>query len=243
MLRLTKISLAHRTVVLLLSLLTIGLGVYAAGALKQELIPSIDLPRGSVLTVYPGAAPDVVEAQVSKPIETAVKAVTGVTSVTSKSSSGVSQVTAQWDYGLAADDMANKIRSAIDSISATLPSNVDPNVHHRRHRRHSRRGPGALVQRQPHRPRPTRSPTSSRPALKSTPGVRDVAVSGQQKHEIVITYKQSQIQEYGVDPTMIGAALRGQLHRDPVRHDAHRHRQLRRPDRHHLLQRRGRSRG
>ena len=58
-LRLTKISLAHRTVVLLLSLLTIALGVYAAGALKQELIPSIDLPRGSVLTVFPGAAPDV----------------------------------------------------------------------------------------------------------------------------------------------------------------------------------------
>ena len=35
MVRLTKLSLAHRTVILLLSLLTIGLGVYAAGALKQ----------------------------------------------------------------------------------------------------------------------------------------------------------------------------------------------------------------
>ncbi len=43
------------------------------------------------------------------------------------------------------------------------------------------------------------------PALKSTPGVRDAAVSGEQKHEIVITYKQSQIQKYGVDPTLIGA--------------------------------------
>ena len=122
MVRLTKLSLASRTVVLLLSLLTIGLGVFAATALKQELIPSIDLPRGSVLTVFPGAAPDVVEAQVSKPIETAVKSVEGVTSVTSASSSGVSQVTAQWDYGLKADDMATKIRSAIDSVSSGLPA-------------------------------------------------------------------------------------------------------------------------
>ncbi|HEY3409650.1 MAG TPA: efflux RND transporter permease subunit [Propionicimonas sp.] len=204
MLRLTKISLAHRTVVLLLSLLTIGLGVYAAGALKQELIPSIDLPRGSVLTIFPGAAPDVVEAQVSKPIETAVKGVTGVTSVTSKSSSGVSQVTATWDYGLAADDMANKIRSAISSISSTLPPNVDPNV---------------LTGGTDDIPVVVLAISSNdnltdlsdkvtqvvAPALKSTPGVRDAAVSGQQKNEIVITYKQSQIQEYGVDPTLIGA--------------------------------------
>ncbi|HSK32463.1 MAG TPA: efflux RND transporter permease subunit [Propionicimonas sp.] len=204
MLRLTKISLAHRTVVLLLSLLTIGLGVYAAGALKQELIPSIDLPRGSVLTVFPGAAPDVVEAQVSKPIETAVKGVTGVTSVTSKSSSGVSQVTAQWDYGLAADDMANKIRSAISSISSTLPPNVDPNV---------------LTGGTDDIPVVVLAISSSdnltdlsnkvtevvAPALKSTPGVRDAAVSGEQMREIVITYKQSQIQKYGVDPTLIGA--------------------------------------
>ena len=69
MVRLSKFSLAQRSVVLLLSLLTIGLAVYAAGALKQELLPSIDLPRGSVLTIYPGASPEVVEAQVSKPIE------------------------------------------------------------------------------------------------------------------------------------------------------------------------------
>ncbi len=202
--RLTKISLAHRTVILLLTLLTIGLGVYAAGALKQELIPSIDLPRGSVLTVYPGAAPDVIEAQVSKPIETAVKGVVGVTSVTSKSSSGVSQVTAQWDYGLAADDMANKIRSAISSISSTLPPSVDPNV---------------ITGGTDDIPVVVLAISSSdnltdlsnkvtevvAPALKSTPGVRDAAVSGEQMREIVITYKQSQIQKYGVDPTLIGA--------------------------------------
>ncbi|HEY3546600.1 MAG TPA: efflux RND transporter permease subunit [Propionicimonas sp.] len=202
MLRLTKISLAHRTVVLLLSLLTIGLGVYAAGALKQELIPSIDLPRGSVLTIYPGAAPDVVEAQVSKPIETAVKTVTGVTSVTSKSSSGVSQVTATWDYGLVADDMANKIRSAIDSISATLPANVDPNV--------ITGGTDdipvvalAIYSNDDLTTLSNKVTDIVAPALKSTPGVRDAAISGQQKHEIVITYKQAEILDAGVDPTMI----------------------------------------
>ncbi len=202
MVRLTKISLAHRTVVLLLSLLTIALGVYAAGALKQELIPSIDLPRGSVLTVYPGAAPDVVEAQVSKPIETAVKAVPGVTSVTSKSSSGVSQVSAQWDYGLAADEMADKIRSAIDSISGTLPSTVDPNV--------LTGGTDdipvvvlALSSDDNLNDLSNKVTEIVAPALKSTDGVQDVAISGQEKHEIIVTYKQSEIEEYGIDPGSI----------------------------------------
>ena len=203
MVRLTKLSLAHRTVILLLSLLTIGLGVYAAGALKQELIPSIDIPRGSVLTVYPGAAPDVVEAQVTKPIETAVKGVQGVTSVTSKSSSGVSQVTAQWDYGLVADDMANKIRSAIDSISTSLPSNVDPTV--------LTGGTDdipvvviAISSNDSLTDLSNKVTELVAPTLKATDGVRDAAVSGQQKNEIVITYKRQQITKYGVDPTLIG---------------------------------------
>lgn len=202
MVRLTKLSLAHRTVVLLLSLLTIGLGVYAAGALKQELIPSIDVPRGSILSVYPGASPDVVEAQVSKPIESAVKAVEGVTSVTSKSSSGVSQVTAQWDYGLAADEMATKIRTAVDALSATLPSTVDPTVitggtddipvvvlalsSDLELSRLSEQVNDVVV-----------------PALKTVPGVRDVSVAGEETREVVITYSQAKAEKYGVDPTTI----------------------------------------
>jgi HAE1 family hydrophobic/amphiphilic exporter-1 len=201
--RLTKGSLTHRTVVLLLSLLTIALGVYAAGALKQELIPSIDVPRGSVLTIYAGASPDVVEAQLSKPIETAVKAVDGVTSVTSKSSSGVSQVTVQWDYGLGADDMADKLRSAIDSISTSLPSNVDPTV--------MTGGTDdipvvvlALSSNDDLTALSNKVTDVVAPALRTVAGVRDVSVAGQEQHEIVITYKQKQIEKYGIDPSVIG---------------------------------------
>ena len=201
-LRLTKLSLAHRTVVLLLSLLTIGLGVYSTGALKQELIPSIDVPRGSVVSVYSGAAPDVVEAQVSKPIESAVKSVDGVTNVTSTSSSGVSQVSVQWDYGLAADDMANKLRSAIDSIAASLPANVDPRV--------VTGGtddiPVALLALSSDEDLNTLSQKVTdtvAPELKALAGVRDVAVSGKEEHEVVITYQQAKLEQYGVDPATI----------------------------------------
>ena len=200
--RLTKGSLAQRSVVLLLSLLIIGLGVYAAGALKQELIPSIDLPRGSILTIYAGASPEVVEAQVTKPIESAVKAVNGVTSVTSKSSSGVSQVTVQWDYGLKPDDMANKLRSAIDSISATLPTSVDPNVI---------TGsfddiPVVVLALSSNDDTTTLSSKVNQlvvPQLKTIDGVRDVSVAGQEAHEIMISYDPSVLNDKGIDPATI----------------------------------------
>ncbi|MDQ7992784.1 MAG: efflux RND transporter permease subunit, partial [Propionicimonas sp.] len=120
--RLTNLSLAHRTVVLLLALLTIGVGVYSATALKQELIPALDLPRGAVMTVYPGASPGVVEEEVSKPIEAAVKGVEGITTVTSNSSSSVSQVTMQWEYGNDPDEIAADVRAAIEAISGSLPA-------------------------------------------------------------------------------------------------------------------------
>jgi multidrug efflux pump subunit AcrB len=200
--RLAKGSLAQRSVVLLLSLLVIGLGVYAAGALKQELIPSIELPRGSVLTVFPGASPEVVEAQVSKPIESAVKAVTGVTSVTSKSSSGVSQVSVQWNYGLGSDDMANKLRSAIDSISATLPSSVSPKV--------ITGGfddiPVVVLALSSSDDETTLTSKVNQlitPQLKTIDGVRDVSVAGQETREIIISYNPSVLNDKSIDPATV----------------------------------------
>jgi HAE1 family hydrophobic/amphiphilic exporter-1 len=192
--------------VLLLTLLVIGLGTYAATVLKQELIPSIDLPRGSVIAVYAGASPDVVEAQVTKPIETAVKGVDGVTSVTSKSSSGVSQVTVQWDYGIDLDDMTNKLGSAIDSISSALPSTVDPKV-----------VTGsfddipivalAVSSDDSLQDLSTKVTDLVVPELKTIDGVREVSVAGQETHEVIITYDQAKLLDKGIDPATIGQVL------------------------------------
>ncbi len=185
--RLTSLSLAHRTVVLLLALLTIGIGVYSASALKQELIPALDLPRGAVLTVYPGASPEVVEDEVSKPIEAAVKAVEGITTVTSTSSSSVSQVSMEWEYGNTPDEIAADVRSAIEQISASLPAEVDPRVI---------TGsfddiPVMILALSSDTDAATLSEQARDnvvPELKSLPGVRDVTLAGQEAREVIITY-------------------------------------------------------
>ena len=201
MTRLANLSLAHRTVVLLLALLTIGLGVYSATALKQELIPSMDLPRGTVIAVYPGASPEVVETEVAKPIESVVKGVSGVTEVTSTSSSSIAQITFQWEYGNDADKVASDIGSVVDSLS--LPTGVDPRVI---------TGsfddiPVMMLAVSSDADADTLSQQAEDivlPQLKALPGVRDVTLTGQQAHEIVITYDEAKLREAGVDPSLIG---------------------------------------
>lgn len=197
---LTRLSLAHRTVILLLTLLSIGLGVYAAGALKQELIPSMSLPQGAVVTVYPGASPEVVEEEVSKPIESAVKSVEGITTVTSTSSSSVSQVTMEWDYGQDADKISSAVNAALDSL--TLPANVDPRVI---------TGsvddiPVMILAVSSDADATTLSQQANDvilPALRALPGVRDVSLSGQETHEVMVTYDPETLREAGIDPGTI----------------------------------------
>mgnify|MGYP001232400434 CR=1 FL=1 len=200
--RLTRLSLAHRTVVMLLALLTIGLGVYSAGALKQELIPSMSVPQGAIVTVYPGASPAVVEAEVSKPIESAVKAVEGITNVTSTSSSSVSQVSIQWDYDVASDKIASDVNAAIDAIAGTLPD-VDPRVV---------TGslddmPVLILALSSDADADVLSEQANDvvlPALRALPGVRDVTLSGQETREVIVTYDREKLSDAGVDASTIG---------------------------------------
>jgi HAE1 family hydrophobic/amphiphilic exporter-1 len=200
--RLTRLSLAHRTVVMLLALLTIGLGVYSAGALKQELIPSMSVPQGAIVTVYPGASPTVVEAEVSKPIESAVKAVEGITNVTSTSSSSVSQVSIQWDYDVASDKIASDVNAAIDAIAGTLPD-VDPRVV---------TGslddmPVLILALSSDADAAVLSEQANDvvlPALRALPGVRDVTLSGQETREVIVTYDREKLSDAGVDASTIG---------------------------------------
>lgn len=195
--RLTRLSLASRTVVMLLTVLTIGIGWYATRSLKQELIPSIDTPRASVLSIFPGAAPEVVEREVSRPIEDAVKGVTGVTRVTSRSASGISQVRIEWEFGENEDRIQNQIRAAVDGTKARLPSDVTPDVI-----AGGFEDVPIVVLAVSSADTPAVLSKKLRdivvPRLKAVPGVRDVGISGEEKREVVVTLRQADVDKYRV---------------------------------------------
>lgn len=127
MLALTRLSLGTRSLVGLVGAMTVGFGLYAAGALPRALFPSLQFPSALVLTSYQGASPRIVEREVTEPLEGAVEG-SGVARVTSESRKGVSSITVEYEYGTETDQAVRDLRQAVGSVRGRLPDNVDPNV-------------------------------------------------------------------------------------------------------------------
>jgi HAE1 family hydrophobic/amphiphilic exporter-1 len=125
---LARFSLANRALIALVTIFVLAFGLLSTGALKQELIPSLQLPVAAVITTYVGASPAVVDEQISRPISDAVKGVTGLEKVTSTASSGTSVVTVQVKYGTDLDKVQSQLQTAINRIQGTFPEGVDSQV-------------------------------------------------------------------------------------------------------------------
>lgn len=119
-------SLGNRALIALITIFAVVFGVITLGSLKQELIPSIEFPQITVVSAMPGASPDVVDKQVSAPLEAALNAVEGLESSTATSRSGVSTINLSFAYGTNLDRARNQIDRAISNISGQLPSGVQP---------------------------------------------------------------------------------------------------------------------
>ncbi|MFI9049663.1 efflux RND transporter permease subunit [Streptomyces sp. NPDC053427] len=125
---LSRLSLVQRGLIALMSIVAIAFGAIAIPQLKQQLLPSIDLPMVSVVAPYQGASPDVVEKQVIEPLEDGIQAVDGIKSVTSTSSEGSGVVMAQFDYGNDSKTLVADVQQAVNRARAKLPKDVDPQV-------------------------------------------------------------------------------------------------------------------
>ncbi|MFD3457512.1 efflux RND transporter permease subunit [Streptomyces sp. NPDC058691] len=125
---LSRISLAQRALVALMAVVAVVFGAIAIPSLKQQLLPSIDLPIVSVITTFQGASPDVVEKQVVEPIEDGIKGVDGITGITSTASEGSAVIMAQFDYGNDSDKLVANVQQAVNRVSSRLPEAADPQV-------------------------------------------------------------------------------------------------------------------
>ncbi|MCB1273313.1 MAG: efflux RND transporter permease subunit [Leucobacter sp.] len=125
---LARLSLKNRALIALVTIVASVFGFLAVGSLKQELMPSVQFPAVAVVTSYPGASPEVVNNDVSGPIETALRGVPGLEQTTATSSTGASMVLAEFTYGVDLPATEQKVERAISRISALLPDGVEPSV-------------------------------------------------------------------------------------------------------------------
>lgn len=126
---LSRFSLAQRALIGLISIVALVFGAIAIPQLKQQLLPTIELPMVSVLAPYQGASPDVVEKQVVEPLENSLKAVDGVEGITSTASEGNALIMATFDFGdEGTKQLVADIQQAVNRARAQLPPTVDPQV-------------------------------------------------------------------------------------------------------------------
>lgn len=125
---LSRFSLAQRALIGLVSIVALVFGAIAIPQLKQQLLPTIELPMVSVLAPYQGASPDVVEKQVVEPIEDSLEAVDGISGVTATASEGNAVIMASFDYGPDNQQLVADVQQAVNRARAQLPDDVDPQV-------------------------------------------------------------------------------------------------------------------
>ncbi len=125
---LSVFSLRNRALIALLTIVVAVFGAISLGQLKQELFPSLSLPQITVISTYQGASPQVVENDLSTPIENAVQGIEGLDSTHSTSQSGQSVVTAEFVYGTNLTTAEQKVQLAVDRLGSTLPDGVTPQV-------------------------------------------------------------------------------------------------------------------
>ncbi|MEV4976322.1 efflux RND transporter permease subunit [Streptomyces scopuliridis] len=126
---LSKFSLAQRALIGLMSIIAIVFGAIAIPQLKQQLLPTIELPMVSVLAPYQGASPDVVEKQVVEPLENSIKTVDGISGITSTASEGNALVMASFDFGDSdTKQLVADVQQAVNRARSQLPTEVDPQV-------------------------------------------------------------------------------------------------------------------
>ncbi|MFI1307896.1 efflux RND transporter permease subunit [Streptomyces sioyaensis] len=204
---LSRLSLVQRGLIALMSIVAIAFGAIAIPQLKQQLLPSIELPMVSVLAPYQGASPDVVEKQVIEPLEDGVQGVDGIKSVTSTSSEGSGVIMAQFDYGNDSKRLVADVQQAVNRARAKLPKDVDPQV-----------VSGStddiptvvLAASSDSKDQQTLADELNRsvvPDLKNIDGVSQVTVSGVQDRIVAVTPDDKKLAAAGLSAQSLGQAL------------------------------------
>jgi HAE1 family hydrophobic/amphiphilic exporter-1 len=124
----SKLSLKNRSVVALITVIVAAFGFISVGGLKQELIPSIEIPSAAIVTSYPGASPEVVDSQVSTPLEQIVLGLEGIESTTVTSTTGLSVLRVSFEYGTTTEAVSERLSTAMNDASDLLPTDASPRV-------------------------------------------------------------------------------------------------------------------
>ncbi|MCW5603653.1 MAG: efflux RND transporter permease subunit, partial [Burkholderiales bacterium] len=122
---LPELAIRRPVLATVVSLLIILIGIISFLRLTVREYPRIDTPVVSVRTVYTGASPQVIESQVTQPLEDSIAGIEGVKTLKSVSREEVSQITVEFTTDRDPDAAANDVRDRVSRARGRLPDEVD----------------------------------------------------------------------------------------------------------------------
>ena len=203
---LTRLSLKRPVSTLLVVLALAVFGFSSLTTLRLELMPDMDMPIMMVMTVYPGADPESVDALVSSEIEGQVASLSGVDSVMSYSRENMSMVLLQYDYSVDTNDAYLDLRAALDITASTLPEECqDPMVI----QMDVNAIPSIMYSVSTTDGSDAYSLVNDTivPELKAVSTVADVEVTGGREHYIRVLLDESALNQYGLSMSQVAQSI------------------------------------
>ena len=209
--RLPELCIRRPVFATVMSLMIVLLGVISFQRLTVREYPKIDTPVVSVRTVFKGASPQVMESQITQPLEDSLSGIEGVRSIKSVSREEVSQITVEFVIERNVDAAANDVRDRVARVKAQLPAAADDSVVSK-----IEADAQAIIWMRLSSDRHAALQISDyadrfvADRLKTLPGVASVIIGGERRYAMRLWIDRDRLAAYGLTPQDVETALRRQ---------------------------------
>src|SRR5918997_6871577 len=205
----SELSLRRPVLATVMNIAIVLFGIIGFTFLGIRDYPAIDPPIVNVRTSYPGANADIIESQITEPLEKAINGIAGIKNITSLSSQGTSRINVEFDLNIDLEAAANDVRDKVSQAVRSLPQDLDaPPVvakadassdaiismtvqsNTRNQLQITEYANNVLVER-----------------LQTIPGVSSIQIWGEKRYAMRIWFDPTKLSAYGLTPGDVEAAL------------------------------------
>ena len=219
----TKVSLNNPVFAAMVMLAFVVLGLFSLQRLQVDQFPNVDFPVVVISTEYPGAAPTIVESEVTKKVEEAVNSVAGINALYSRSYENLSVVIVEFQLHIQGRKAAEDVREKIGQVRPLLRDEVkEPRVLRFDPASRAIWSVAVLPQAADGRAAPSPIELTNwadqvlKKRLENVRGVGAVQLVGGAKREIHIQLRPPALEALGVTPEQVMAAVRGDNQDQPL---------------------------
>ena len=202
-------SIKRPVLAIVMNLMILLFGVIGYNFLGVREYPNIDPTIVNVRTSYPGANADIIESQITEPLEKSINGIDGIRNISSSSNQGSSNITIEFNLDKNIDDAANDVRDKVSQAARSLPKDIDGNPVVSKADANSDAVITMTIQSDKRNVMQLSDYAENVIAdrLQTITGVSTVQIQGQRKYAMRIRINPNKLASYGLTPQDIVAAL------------------------------------